>query len=226
MEQRTQRQVESLTDDQIPELRNIPVWAGGEQIGHVGDIYVDESDGRIQCVGVEGDALGFKRQWVPVQGAVLQDDGMHLAYGRERFDDAPGWDDGSELDTARYTRVRDHFVRHEEEVRVGTQQVEAGTVRLRKWVESEPVSMTVELQQETARVVREPIEEPVAEHAFDEQEIEVSLHAEQPVIEKRTVAKERVGVEKDVRTTTENVETEVRKERVEVDDTDAPKETW
>jgi uncharacterized protein (TIGR02271 family) len=225
MGQPTGRPIDSFTEEQVPELRNIPVFANGEEIGHVGDIYYNDGDGRVECVGIKGDALGFKRQWVPAQGALLQDDGLHLGYGRDRFEGAPGWDDDAELDADRYGQVRDHFVRHEEELSVGKQQVDAGSVRLRKWVETEPVAMSVELQHETARVVREAVDEPVGEHAFEEQEIEVSLHAEQPVVEKQTVAKERIGVEKDVRTTTQTVESEIRKERVEVDEGGAPEES-
>jgi stress response protein YsnF len=51
-----------------------------------------------------------------------------------------------------------------------------------------------------------------------EEEVEVPLRAEQPVVEKQTVAKERVGLEKDVETETETVSEELRKERVDVDD--------
>ena len=63
--------------------------------------------------------------------------------------------------TGEVTRERD-VVRSEEELRVGKEQVEAGSVRLRKWVETEPVQADVELRRETARVEREPIDQPVS----------------------------------------------------------------
>ncbi|MDQ3867138.1 MAG: PRC and DUF2382 domain-containing protein, partial [Actinomycetota bacterium] len=107
-------------------------------------------------------------------------------------------------------------VRSEEELEVGKRDVEAGRARLRKWVETEPVAMDVELQRETARVTREPIDEPVSGTEIGEEEVDVPLRAEQPVIEKQTVAKERVGLEKDVETKTETVSEELRKERVDV----------
>jgi len=213
------RPIESLTEDEIPELRNIPVYAGDDEIGHVGDIYYDDESRRVECVGVKGDALGFKRQWVPAQGAVLEGDGLHLSYGRDEFEDAPRWDDDRDLDEDRYGAVRDHFVRHEEELQVGKQQVSAGSMRLRKWVETEPVQADVELQRETAHVTREPIDEPIGRDtdAFEEQEVEVPLTAEQAVVSKRVVAKERVGLEKDVETERQTVQDELRKERVDVD---------
>jgi stress response protein YsnF len=46
----------------------------------------------------------------------------------------------------------------------------------------------------------------------------VPLHREEAVVQKQAVAKERVGVEKDVDVETERVRDEVRKERVDVDE--------
>ncbi len=110
------------------------------------------------------------------------------------------------------------LTRSEEELHVGKEQREAGRARLRKWVETEPVEVDVELKRETARVVREPLDETVSDDAIGEDEAEVTLREERPVVEKRTVAKERVGVKKDVEATRETVKDEVRKERVEVED--------
>ena len=231
MSEATGQPIGSLTKDDIPQLRNLPVYANGEEIGHVGDIYYDEDTETVQCVGIAGDGLGFKRNWVPAQGALLQDDGLHLGYGRDRFEGAPGWDDDGDLDEDRYRQVRSHYggdedvTRHEEELQVGKQETEAGAVRLRKWVETEPVSTEVEVERETARVVREPVDQPVGrdtDGAFSDEEIEVPLRGEEAVVGKRTVAKERVGIEKDVETRTETVQDELRKEHVDVDDDVGP----
>jgi uncharacterized protein (TIGR02271 family) len=112
---------------------------------------------------------------------------------------------------------RQSVVRSEEELEVGTRSVETGRARLRKWVETEPVALDIELKREVARVTREQIDQPVGEHQFGEEEVELPLHAEKPVVQKRTVAKERVGLEKDVQRGTQTVEEEVRKERVEIE---------
>jgi stress response protein YsnF len=50
-----------------------------------------------------------------------------------------------------------------------------------------------------------------------EAEHEVTLREEEPVVEKRTVPKERVRLEKDLETDEEQVSETVRKERVEVE---------
>jgi len=112
------------------------------------------------------------------------------------------------------------ITRAEEELRVGTRPTEAGGVRLRKWVETEPVQAEVELTRETARVEREPINQPVSGSEFGEQEIEVPLRSEEAVVAKEAVARERISVDKDVDTQVETVTDEVRRERVEIEGDD------
>jgi uncharacterized protein (TIGR02271 family) len=109
------------------------------------------------------------------------------------------------------------MTRSEEEIEVGKRDVESGSARLRKWVETEPVALDVELRHEVARVTREPIDQPVGDHEFGEEQVEVPLHEEKPVVQKQAVAKERVGLQKDVRRETETVQDELRKEHVEVE---------
>ena len=108
-------------------------------------------------------------------------------------------------------------VRSEEELNVGKRETGRGRARLHKWVESEPVEMDVELKQETARVTREPIDQPVSGAEIGEEEVEVELRGEEAMVQKETVAKERIGIDKDVTTERETVRDEVRKERVEVE---------
>ena len=120
------------------------------------------------------------------------------------------------------TRARrdDAMTRSEEELRVGTQRREAGRARLRKYVTTEQATQTVPVQREEARIEREPITDANVEQAtagpeISEAEHEVTLHAEEPVVDKRAVPKERVRLEKDVETGEETVSDEVRKERIE-----------
>src|SRR3954451_9073805 len=116
---------------------------------------------------------------------------------------------------------RQAVTRHEEELRVGTREVEAGRLRLHKWVETEQVEVPVEVKKEKARVYREPVDGEATGHEIGDDSIEVTLSEEQPVVEKRTVAKERLGIEKTVETEQQTVGDEVRKERVDVDDSTA-----
>ena len=83
--------------------------------------------------------------------------------------------------------------------------------------------MPVEVRREKARVTREPVEGTVGDEEIGDEAIEVTLREEEPVIEKQTVAKERIRIEKDVETDIETVTGELRKERVGVE-RDAVKE--
>jgi uncharacterized protein (TIGR02271 family) len=144
-----------------------------------------------------------------------------LSYSERRSD--TGLPEGMPTGTPRDTETRrgradeGEVVRAEEELRVGKRDVDAGRARVRKWVETEPVETDVELKRERVRVEREPIDQPVSGVELGEEEIEVPVHQEEAVVQKETIAKERVSLEKDVDTERETVGGELRKERVEVE---------
>jgi uncharacterized protein (TIGR02271 family) len=114
------------------------------------------------------------------------------------------------------------MTRSEEELRVGTERREAGRARLRKYVVTETEERTVPVRREEVRVEREPITEGNVDQALDgpeisEEEHEVVLHEERPVVEKKAVPKERVRLSAEERTDEETVSEEVRKERIDTD---------
>ena len=117
----------------------------------------------------------------------------------------------------------DAMTRSEEELHVGTEQVPVGRARLRKHIVSEQVQTTVPVQREQVRVEREPITDANIDQAVDgpalsEEEHEVVLYDEEPVVEKRVVPKERVRMDTDVVTEDVTVSEEVRSEQIDVDD--------
>lgn len=110
----------------------------------------------------------------------------------------------------------------EEQVRVGTQTEEVGRARLRKYVVTENVTQTVPVTREEVRVEREPITEANRDEALSgpdlsEQEHEVVLHEERPVVEKQTVPVERVRLDTETVTDQVTVSEEVRKEELDTD---------
>ena len=114
------------------------------------------------------------------------------------------------------------MTRSEEQLRVGTQSVEAGRARLRKYVVTENVSQTVPVSHEEVRVEREPITDANYGAAMDgpaisEEEHEVVLHAEQAVVQKEAVPVERVRLDTQTVTEQQQVTEQVRKEQIEVD---------
>jgi uncharacterized protein (TIGR02271 family) len=116
----------------------------------------------------------------------------------------------------------DAMTRSEEELRVGTQTRERGRARLRKYVVTENQQVTVPVSREEVRVEREPItdanlEDATSGPAISEEEHEVTLHEETPVVDKRAVPKERVRLDTETVTEERQVAEEVRKEQIEVD---------
>jgi uncharacterized protein (TIGR02271 family) len=116
----------------------------------------------------------------------------------------------------------DAMTRSEEELEVGRTERETGRARLRKYVVTDQVETTVPVQREEVRIEREPITDANAGDALDgpaisEEEHEVTLRAEEPVVEKRTVPKERVRMDKDTVTDERHVSEEVRKERIDAE---------
>ena len=116
----------------------------------------------------------------------------------------------------------DAMTRSEEELAVGTETRERGRVRLRKYVTTEQEQVTVPVQREEVRVEREPITDANIDAAtsgpdISEEEHEVTLREEEPVVEKRAVPKERVRLDTDTVTEERQVGEEVRKEQIEVE---------
>jgi len=119
----------------------------------------------------------------------------------------------------------DAMTRSEERLNVGTQTVETGRARLRKYVVTENVTQTVPVSHEEVRIEREPITdanrgEALAGGDLTSEEHEVALHAEQPVVAKETVPVERVRLGTETVTGTEQVNEQVRKEEIDTDGVD------
>jgi uncharacterized protein (TIGR02271 family) len=235
----------TFSTDQLADMRGMPVYdSAGEKIGKVEEIFYDEQTDQPEWIGIGTGFFGTKRVLVPVEGASQSGDGLTVRYSKEQVKDSPDID-SDELSQSTEQELYSYYglgyseqrsdtglpeggrgrvdddatsiTRSEEELQVGKREVEAGRARLRKWVETEPVDMDVELKRETARVTREPIDQAVSDAEIGEEEVEVGLRQEEAVVQKQTVAKERVGIEKDVDTARETVSDEVRKERVEID---------
>ncbi len=114
------------------------------------------------------------------------------------------------------------MTRSEEQLRVGTERVESGRARLRKYVTSETETRTVPVAKETVHVEREPITDAnmpnaMSGPAISEEEHEVVLTEERPVVQKEAVPVERVRLDTDTVTEDVQVTEEVRKEQIDMD---------
>lgn len=119
----------------------------------------------------------------------------------------------------------DAMTRSEERLNVGTEKQATGRARLRKYITTENVTRTVPVQREEVRIEREPITEANRGAALSgpdlsDEEHEVILHEERPIIHKETVPVERVRLGKETVTDEVTVDEEIRKERIETDGVD------
>lgn len=112
------------------------------------------------------------------------------------------------------------MIRSEERLRVGTESREKGRVHLHKYVDTETVQQTVPLTHEEIVIEREPIHNGETAGTFEigEDDRQIVLHEERPVVGKETRPVERVHVRKQAVRHEEVVEGQIRKERLEIDE--------
>lgn len=180
-----------------------------------------DTDGHLSP---EEEAELYRYYGIGVTGTPVAQGGPSGTVDRDRdddgvFDDVEGRTVGRDTsgpttDTA--------MTRSEEQLNVGTQRVETGRARLRKYVVTETQTVTVPVSREEVRLEREPISEAnigeaLAGPAISEEEHEVTLHAERPVVDKEAVPVERVRLDTATVTEQQQVSDTVRKEQIELD---------
>lgn len=210
----------------------------GERIGSVKQVWLDDANGRPIWAEVHTGLFGLKESFVPIQQGRVSGGAITVAVDKEQVKEAPKIDvhgqhmsDDQQHELYRHygmipdpkrgehDRLRDDDVsvtRSEEQLEVGTRDIETGRVRLVKHVVTEQRDVTVPVSHEEVRVVREPVDGAPA-GSFEDEEAAVTLHREEPVVQKRAEAVERVRLEKDTVTEQRRVSGEVRKERVDVE---------
>ena len=177
--------------------------------------YYNLGDQATGTAGREGVADG-RRDGVDATMA-----GAGFAGGEERRTDREDLA-GDRRDEHAQDRLRDQdgegMTLHEERVDVGTERVETGRARLRKHVVTETKNVEVPVTREEVVLEREPVAEGEGHggRLGDDEQV-VTVSEERPVVEKETVATERVNLgTREVRDT-EQVRTEVGHEEVQVD---------
>jgi len=136
------------------------------------------------------------------------------AYYAEQSTQTTGVADPTDMSNEDEVRVQ----RTEEELRVGTRERKAGSIRVRKRVRTDHERIEVPTRHEEISVEQVPVEGEASEAEIGEDEVVVPVTEEEVVVHKRPVLKEEVRVRKDVVEETEVVEEEVRREEVEVED--------
>ncbi|MCE4956713.1 YsnF/AvaK domain-containing protein [Macrococcus caseolyticus] len=114
---------------------------------------------------------------------------------------------------------------HEERLRVNKDVVQSGEVTIDKNVVSERQEFDVPVSHDEVTIERRKVNETAADGHFDnnldEETIRVPLTEERVSIDKENVVSEELLIKKNRVTDTEHVSEEVRREEVEIDDTNA-----
>ncbi|GAA1971392.1 PRC and DUF2382 domain-containing protein [Amycolatopsis minnesotensis] len=262
----------------------------GSKIGKVGTVYLADDTHQPEWVTVKTGLFGQKESFVPLSGADMGNDGLHVTVDKDQVSDAPRIDAEGHLSQEESVQLYKHYglpgprsgdredakhsgrgdgtrdaamgaaggaaggkhmtdkqmtdkqrsgrdaaaakggrhdastsddmIRSEERLKVGTEEVETGHVRLRKYVVTEEQQVTVPVSHEEVRIEREPITDAKAGRKAEigEAEQDVVLHAEKPVVQKEAVPVERVRLGTEKVTEEQTVSGEIRKEQIEVDD--------
>ena len=230
-----QTHVEDLYDCDVIDNR-------GEKIGSVKRVWLEDGTGRPMWAEVHTGLFGMKESFVPIQQGQVAGGAITVPVAKEQVKDAPSVQtSGDHMSDQEQEALYRHYgmklpqaktgehdrlpgrrddaaevTLSEEKLDVGTREVETGRVRLVKHTVTEQRNVTVPVTHEEVRVVREPVKGNAGK-AFADEQAEVTLHREEPVVQKRTEATERVRLEKDAVTEQKTVKGEVRKETVDVE---------
>jgi uncharacterized protein (TIGR02271 family) len=148
------------------------------------------------------------------RASTIEDSGTYGAYYAEQSTQTTGVANPTDVSHEDEVRVQ----RIEEELRVGTRERKAGSIRVRKRVRTDHERIEVPTRHEEVSIERVPVEGEAPEAEIGEDEVRVPVTEEEVVVHKRPVLKEEVRIRKDVVEETEVVEEDVRREEVKVED--------
>ena len=226
----------------------------GEQIGKVGQVYLDDKTGEPAWATVDTGLFGSET-FVPVDDADLSDAGLVVRHSKERISNAPKVSQDGHLSPEEEAVLYDYYgvnytvggtetshdtqappvstaddgamTRSEERLEVvGTERVPVGRARLRKYVVTEDVTITVPVRKE--KVVLETVEGdlpgslPVTDEeaaaynaaAVEPGDVEVIVHEEVPVVHTEVRATEQVRLTTEEVVEEQVIAEQVRKERI------------
>jgi uncharacterized protein (TIGR02271 family) len=220
----------------------------GHKIGKIGQLYVDDQTDQPQWITVRTGMFDGRESFAPLDGARIVEGDLVLAVSKDAVKGAPNLPAGGHLAEADNDALFDYYaaflttapvvgrpgtrtqdsvgnageflIRSEERLHVGTERVQSGRARLRKYVVTETVTETVALRHQEVHIEREPITEANRDAALQrghllEEAYEVILHSERPVVSKEVVPVELVRLTTDTVPGQQVVNETVRSERID-----------
>ncbi|WP_169741527.1 DUF2382 domain-containing protein [Beijerinckia mobilis] len=108
----------------------------------------------------------------------------------------------------------------QEIMHLGKREIDNGRVRVHSYTVMRPVSATINLREENITLDRHPVDRSVtaAEDVFAERTIELTQHAEEPVVEKDIHISEEILLSRNVTEHEQTVSDQVRETKVDIDD--------
>jgi uncharacterized protein (TIGR02271 family) len=243
----------------IDQLDGATVYGLDEKkIGKISNVYLNDDTGEPEFVTVTTGMFGGKEAFVPIGTATASGEKILVPYEKDVITGAPHYDADAHLDEAQEQELHDYYgmaphsgsyettavaassaapvdgedamTLSEEHLRVGTETVETGKVRLRKYIVTEMVTQTVPVSHEEVRLEREPITDANRDQAMTGQPIteadyEVTLHEQRPIVTTETVPVERVRLATETVSGEEEVSGQVRKEQIDLDDSAVREDT-
>ena len=95
--------------NRIEDLANATAYdVNGDKVGGVKDVYVNDTTGQPDFVSVNHGLFGGGDSIVPLRGHSLRDGELHLAFAKDRIEDAPDLDENGHLTT----EDQEAFYRH------------------------------------------------------------------------------------------------------------------
>jgi uncharacterized protein (TIGR02271 family) len=236
------RRLSDLSDydvaDGRPDVRRWTIQdVEGRALGKVDDLVVDTGTMTVRYLELELDRKALelhtdhdKHVIVPVEQAHLDRDhkaiyvsGLTRAAaealpeftGGEHTSYPSAWERSDTRNPARHDRL----TRAEEELRIDKRRLE-GEVRATKHVDTEHVRKEVPVRREEVVTERRPVASHEMRGArIGEDEVRMPIVEEEVIVEKRPVVKEEVIIGKKVHEDTEIIDTDVRRERIDVEKT-------
>ena len=95
--------------NRIEDLANATAFdSNGDKVGGVKDVYVNDTTGQPDFISVNHGLFGGGDSIVPLRGHTLRDGELHLAFPKDRIEDAPDLDENGHLTT----EDQEAFYRH------------------------------------------------------------------------------------------------------------------
>lgn len=203
------------------------------RLGDVNELIVDIESATVRYLDVHLDrelsgSTHDRHVLVPISRASLDTEHEHVILGGMTHTILAGLpdydgtrfvvaDDDMFPSRASHDSDTQRLTRSAEELRIGKRVEQTGEVRVSKHVETEHVREDVPLQRERVHVERRPADQTMQSAPIGEEEIVIPVSEEEVVVEKRPVVKEEVVITKRPEQTRQTVETDLRREDVDVE---------